>query len=263
MNNAMRNEEIIASSKKLGWIVGILVLAMVILAAVGRKESSPSSGVEVKVRPLESGSALLNDKDVLELINRVYGHHLEGRPIGQIDPQRIEKMLEADPFVLNADVYFDAGNKVNVRIDQREPVLRIIDNNGLNYYLDKDGIKMPLSRRYAAHVLVATGNIPPHDPNFLERKRHLLKDVFLLAQTLREDPFFQVMIEQIYVSNTGEFTLVPKLGDQKILFGKFEDAGKKLEKLKIFYREGMPYEGWRKYKTIDVRFAGQVVCKKR
>ena len=65
------------------------------------------------------------------------------------------------------------------------------------------------------------------------------------------------------MSNLGEFTLIPKIGDQKILLGKVMDAGQKLERLKIFYREGMPYEGWRKYKTIDVRFAGQVVCKKR
>jgi len=71
------------------------------------------------------------------------------------------------------------------------------------------------------------------------------------------------MIEQIHVSNQGEMTLVPKIGDQKIFFGKLADADKKLEKLRIFYQEGMPYEGWRKYKSIDVRYAGQIVCKKR
>lgn len=259
----MKNEELIKSSRKIGWIAGLLLMAMIILSAIGKKGSSPAVGVAVKVFPLEGGNLLMNEKDVLELINRVYGYNLEGRPIAQIDLRRLERMLETDPFVLDADVFFDARNAVNVRIKQREPVLRIIDNNGLNYYLDNDGVRMPLSKRYTPHVLVATGNIPPHDPNFLERKRHLLKDVFLLAQILRKDEFLHTMVEQIHVSNQGEFTLIPKIGNQKILLGKLKDAEKKLYNLKVFYQEGMPYEGWRRYRTIDVRFEGQVVCRKR
>lgn len=256
-------EELVASSKKFGWIAGLLLLAMIVLSAIGKKETSPATEVVVKVAPLTGGKLLINDKDVREMVSTVYGYTLEGRPTGQIDLQRIEKMLENDPFVFNADVFLNARNTVNIHIEQREPVLRIIDNNGLNYYLDKDGVKMPVSKRAAAHVMVATGNIPPHDPGFLERKRHLLKEVFLLSQMLRKDEFFDAMIEQIHVSNQGEMTLVPKIGDQKIFFGKLADAAKKLEQLRIFYQEGMPYEGWRKYKSIDVRYAGQIVCKKR
>lgn len=256
-------EEWMSSSKKLGWIAGLLLLATIILSAIGKKESSEARELVIKVEPLAGGKLLLNDKDVREMISSVYGYTLEGRPTGQIDLKRIEKMLEKDPFVLDADVYLNARNIVNVVIRQREPVLRIIDNNGLNYYLDKEGVKMPVSKRAAAHVMVATGNIPPHDPGFLERKRHLLKEVFLLSQMLREDAFFSAMIEQIHVSNQGEMTLIPKIGDQKIFFGRLADADKKLQKLRVFYQEGMPYEGWRKYKSIDVRYAGQIVCKKR
>ncbi len=142
---------------------------MIVLSAIGKKETSPAKEVVVKVAPLAGGKLLINDKDVREMVSTVYGYTLEGRPTGQIDLQRIEKMLENDPFVFNADVFLNARNTVNIHIEQREPVLRIIDNNGLNYYLDKDGVKMPVSKRAAAHVMVATGNIPPHAPDFLER----------------------------------------------------------------------------------------------
>jgi cell division protein FtsQ len=67
------------------------------------------------------------------------------------------------------------------------------------------------------------------------------------------------MIEQIYVNNKGEFVLAPMLGDHIILFGYYKDAEEKLRKLKIFYKEVLPYEGWRKYDTIDLRFRGQVI----
>jgi cell division protein FtsQ len=249
--------------RKIAWITGLALLAVVVVSAIGKREESYPAGVKVNVVPLQDGQSLLNENDVIELSKKVYGYQLESQSLGQIDVKRLEEMLETDAFIRDADVYLDARNQVNILVRQREPVLRIIDNNGSNYYLDKSGVRMPLSKRFAAHVLVATGNIPPYDPSFLERKRNLLKDVFLLAQVIRADDFFKVMTEQVYVSNKGEFTLVPKIGDHKIIFGKLEFAEEKLRILKIFYQEGMPYEGWRKYKTLDVRFNRQVVCKKR
>jgi cell division protein FtsQ len=249
--------------RKIGWISGLALLAVVIISAMGKRESAYPEGVLVTVVPLPSGQSLMNENDVLDLSKKVYGYQLESQSIGQIDVKRLEEMLETDPFVRDADVYLDARNKVNILIRQREPVLRIIDNNGLNYYLDKDGMKMPLSKRFTAHVLVATGNIPPYDPTFMERKRNLLKDVFLLSEIIRGDDFFRVMTEQLYVSNRGEFTLVPKIGDHKIMFGHLDQAEEKLRRLKIFYQQGMPYEGWKKYRTLDVRFKGQVIGKKR
>jgi cell division protein FtsQ len=36
----------------------------------------------------------------------------------------------------------------------------------------------------------------------------------------------------------------------------------KFEKLKIFYREAIPYEGWDKYEEINLKFKRQIVCKK-
>ena len=37
----------------------------------------------------------------------------------------------------------------------------------------------------------------------------------------------------------------------------------KFEKLKVFYKEAMPYEGWRKYDEISLKYNGQIVCKKK
>jgi len=139
--------------------------------------------------------------------------------------------------------------------------LRIIDDNGLDYYLDSEGMKLPLSKHFTARVLVATGNIPPHSPDFLQRKKHLLKDLFQLAKLILADEFLKSLLEQIYV-NQGEFVLIPKVGDQKILLGKFENVEDKLERLNIFYQKGIPYEGWQKYKTINLKFKNQVVCGK-
>jgi cell division protein FtsQ len=95
----------------------------------------------------------------------------------------------------------------------------------------------------------------------LERKHNVIKDLFALSNDLRNDEFLHAQIEQVYVSSNKEFVLVPMVGDQKIIFGHYEDALDKFQNLKIFYKEGLPYEGWRKYRRIDLRYRGQVVCK--
>jgi len=37
----------------------------------------------------------------------------------------------------------------------------------------------------------------------------------------------------------------------------------KFKKLKVFYKEVIPYEGWDKYQSIDLRFDKQIVGKKK
>jgi cell division protein FtsQ len=247
--------------RQLGWTVGLFLGGLLIISAVEQKSGSLVQGIKVDIEPLPGGNLMIKPEDVLSTVGHSFGFHLEGLPIKAIEVQRLEKVLEEDPLIKDANVYMDSRNFVRIGIEQREPVLRVIDRNGLNYYLDKDGVKMPLSKHLTARVLVATGNIPPHVPDFLERKHNVIKDLFALSNDLRNDEFLHAQIEQVYVSSNKEFVLVPMVGDQKIIFGHYEDALDKFQNLKIFYKEGLPYEGWRKYRRIDLRYRGQVVCK--
>lgn len=70
------------------------------------------------------------------------------------------------------------------------------------------------------------------------------------------------MIEQVHVSQNGDIILIPKIGGQQILFGSYKKAEEKLERLKIFYDQALPHEGWDKYRLIDIRFNNQIVCRR-
>jgi cell division protein FtsQ len=249
--------------RRFGWIALLFFIAVLVVSAIERKEGSQVAGVSIEVQPLQVGESLINEADIKLAITRNFGYQLEGRKIAAVDVQRIEEVLETEPFILNADVFIGANNTVQIRVEQREPILRIIDNNGMNYYLDIDGVKMPLSTHFTAKVLVATGSLPTYDENFKKRKRNRIKDAYELTRLLLNDEFLSAMIEQIYFNNKGEITLVPIVGRHKVFFGKFENAADKLKRLKIFYKEALPYEGWRKYKLINLEFDGQVVCEKR
>lgn len=247
---------------RLIWVAVLFVAVILVVSAVEHKEGEKVERINIDIKPLADGHSMIRDTDVVVTLERTFGYTLIGVPLGMVNIGRIEEVLKEDPFVKDAEAYVDADQTVNIKIWQKKPVLRILDNNGLDYYLDENGFKMPLSRHFTPRVLTATGNIPPHSPDFLERKSHLLKDVFNLANTILRDDFFRSMIEQIHVSNRRELILIPKIGKQKIIFGDFEDASEKLYNLKVFYQEGLPYAGWQKYHTFNVKYKNQVVTEK-
>ncbi len=245
------------------WVVGGLLMGMLIISAVSQKRESVVENVIVNVQMLPDSSKLITEKDVVTTLTRSIGRTLEGMPISSLDLERMEeRVLEKDPFISDADVYLDARNNLHVDILQREPVLRVIDANGKSYYMDVNGKHMPTSVNFTARVPVANGYIPPFTPEFLKKKRHTLKSLFYFSKKVREDKFMHALTEQIFVTQKREFIIIPKLGQQKILFGRYEDIDEKFDRLRTFYEEGMPYEGWHKYKTINLKFDGQVVCKK-
>ena len=260
----MDNKELIRVAKRLGWIAFFFLVAMLIISAIEAKKAKPAKEVLISIQHLPDGNDLIDKNDINLAIERAFGFNLTGIPVREIDVARVERVLESDPFIHDADVFIDASNQVHIEVTQREPILRIIDKNGVNYYLDEFGEKMPLSKHFTARVLVATGNIPPFDKNFLRRKkRNTLKDLFELTNVFLEDEFLNPLIEQVYVTNSGDYHLIPNLGDQKIILGNMDNLEEKLFHLETFYKEAIPHKGWQKYKTINLKFKGQVVARKR
>lgn len=247
---------------RLAWVMFLFIVVMIWFLARQHKANTFAEGVQVMVEPLPSGDKLISERDVRQALLQSFGNTLEGTELINLEVERMERVLEEDPFVQNADAYIDQNNQLHVRIEQREPVLRILDNNGGNYYLDAAGKKMPPSKNFAARVLVATGNVAPYTPEFRNKRKNTLKDLFTLTETLLADEFLGAFIQQVHVNNAGEFILVPLVGDQKIMLGSTRRLEDKLRRLKIFYQQGIPYEGWRKYETINLKYSGQVVCKR-
>lgn len=259
----MMQQKHVRQLKTLGYLTAGLLGILLIISAVERKGENRVVDVIVNIDALPDSSLLIKREDILLTIDRSFGYPLNALPVREVNMERLERVLEEDPFVLDAETYIDAKSKIFIGIVQREPILRVIDNNGLNYFLDRTGVKMKPSQHASPHVIVLTGNIPPYSDDFLEPdKEHLLKELFRLTELIRRDALLKPMIEQIHVTNRNEITLIPKIGQQKIFFGRIRNAEDKLARLKIFYQEAAPREGWRKYRSLDLRYEGQVVAKK-
>ena len=174
-----------------------------------------------------------------------------GCRLGSVVTAKIEEELNNRVFVRDAQSYKTPSGNVCIEIHQRVPVLRVMGRD--NYYIDCDRVKLPANGQ-AAYVPVVTGSF---DDAFALGP---LADIGLY---LFESPFWSSQVEQIVVGRGGRLTLIPRVGEHEILFGRPEDFSEKFDRLEAFYRNGLSKAGWNKYKTVSVEFDKQIICTKK
>jgi cell division protein FtsQ len=183
----------------------------------------------------------------------------------------ITKMTE----VKSAKVYADLGGKWNIDVKIRKPIARIYNNFGESFYLDELGFTMAPSYLHVARVVIVTGDIPDRKNsvsvdkiinNDTLKSIRKLDDIYRISKYVCNSPFLNAQIGQIHLDKYGDFVLIPQVGGQKIIFGTArndEEVADKFKKLVIFYKEGLPFEGWNKYDEINLKYKKQIVCKKK
>lgn len=253
--------------RRLSLFVGGFAILLLIIAAVQyrRKSVVAEDGLTITIVDNEAQNQFVRERDVIELLFREFRHAIVGQPLELIDIEEVEQVLEEDIFIKDADVYVDALNKVHITIQQRLPIARIMDEQEeVSYYLDEEGARVRTSPKFTARVLVVTGKIGRYSDNYQNIPHHRLGKILKLVQYIDREPFWKAQIEQIHIDHSGEATLIPKVGDHDIKFGQPDQAIEdKFRRLAVFYQDGLPVEGWNKYKTINLAYKGQIVAKRR
>lgn len=190
----------------------------------------------------------------------------------------IERELKSKSQILDVNVYAKIGNQWTIDIQQRKPIVRIYNTEGKSFYVDENGSVIYLNsclNCYSTKVLIANGDIVMNEReenndaiiNNKKLKTNLIVNkIYRISKYVCNDPFLSAQISQIYLREDGDFILIPQIGDQLIVFGTADSdkqVERKLKKLTTFYKEGIKYEGWDKYKEINLKFNDQIVCKKK
>lgn len=192
-----------------------------------------------------------------------------GQALHTIDLDGIEEMLSERRELECVEVYTTVDGVLHIDADQRDPLMRVITSYGNNYYIDKYGYVIPHSKTYTPRMIVVSGNIEVPDSCILGNsilhydEALLIRKTFKLLAYINEDKFWQELIEQVWINEKEEIELVPRLGGHIIKFGEAGNIEWKFNVLRTFYEETMPVKGWDKYDEIDMRFDGQLVCRKR
>ena len=163
----------------------------------------------------------------------------------------LENKVSENPYVEDVSVFLTIDGKLKSVVKQRTPVLRIISENE-SYYVDKQGVKVPLSSSYSARVLLVSG---------IENEAEI-KVVLELVSLILEDNFLQKEIVGIEKSDVDEYQFTVRSGNYKIDFGKLIDVDIKFKKLKAFYNKTFKDKTIKNYKTINLKYHNQVVCTK-
>ncbi len=261
MSKSRNNRNVNKTVKHLAITLGGIALFVLLVSAATYVRNNKSTVININIDTLGEKKSLLVQKDIKDIIERTYGFDLVGVPINEVDVLSLENLLKNVPHIKDANVHIDAQNEVHVNVIPRKAIIRIVDEYGSDYFLDEDGIRLPISSNFTPRVIVANGNIPQYHDRAFEEKKGILFDIYTLGLMISRDPFLAAQIDQIYINKEQQVELIPKIGKQEILFGSFKDIEDKLENLVAFYKNGIAYKGWRKYKKIDLRFNKQVICK--
>ena len=257
-----------------GWLfcfAGIFTL----LGFVNKKQLElPCKGIEVVIDD-QVQHDFVNVNDVLELVNSK--GNVTGKAMGSINTALLEKIILTNPYVDRAEVYSSIDGSLHVDVWQRNPVLRIINMHDEQYYIDQQGLFMPVSANYTPPVIVANGFIyngftemkvgvrsttQEHDSTDAIKIPHIIDEVYALAKYIAADTFWTANTEQIYVNEAQELEVIPRVGEQRIIIGDTTNLDEKFKKLMIFYKDGLSKTGWNNYSVINLKFRNQVVCTK-
>jgi cell division protein FtsQ len=189
------------------------------------------------------------------------GMEIRGYPLSRINTRNLEYLLEENPYVRNAEVSKDVSGRLEVSIEQRVPLVRILPDGGRGYYLDKDGKILPLSEHFTPLIMLATGKLPVSADSDQPGQR--LTEIYRFCTYLSENRFWSDQVVQIYVNSIGEYELIPRVGAHQILLGSMDQWEKKLRNLELLYEQGLSQYGWNTYQIINLKYTNQVICTKR
>lgn len=247
------------------WIAGLAGLSVLVSFIEAEHKKITCKDLVVTIDYGEA-EPLITADELNRIVYEAYDS-LVGKKLTDINSVDIENHVNSIDFIESAEVYSTITGTMKIKVRQRNPVLRVINSSNQDYYIDREGRLLPVKTGRATRALVASGQIRDKYSDTLDvsspDESKLLHELYVLATYIREDDFLRAQIEQVYVTDEGEFEMVPKVGRHLIIFGDITGMENKFNKLKVFYAQGMKKSGWDKYSKINLKYKDQVVCEKK
>ncbi len=227
----------------------LLIGVVFFLFAFAEKRNHNRVLSEVNLHFTNSENLYLTEEAVNKLLIQ---NGVKIKSIGKeaLDLSKVETLLEAHDMIENAEVFMTVDGKLGAKITQRKPIARVVD--GTSFYLDRQGLKMPLSEHYSARVPLVTGISEDH-----------LQEIHPLVTYIRNDEFLTKHVTELNRLDNGKYLIRLRQLDFVVLLGTVNDIDTKFKNFKAFYQKAMKDEKLNAYKKVDLQFGDQVVCTKK
>lgn len=235
---------------------GFVVL---LIAAVNSRNHKVCKGYDIVLKGKEEKQWFIDKKDIEKVLTANKTIALKNKPVKSIDLGLVEDRLRKEPWVRDAEIFFDNNEMLKVIIQQRDPIARIFSSSGGSFYIDSSGKRLPLSDKVSAKVPVFTGYPINAKKNRTPAERKLIREVKDLSMFLLNDPFWMAQISQIDITPSKEFEMVPTVGNHIIEFGDGTDHVAKFRRLFVFYKQVLAKTGMERYQRIKVQYDKEVI----
>ncbi|MBA7517660.1 hypothetical protein ES705_09714 [subsurface metagenome] len=251
------------------WVLTGLYILLVFGFVSNRYKNQLCNSIQIYIED-SLNTGFLNQEDVINILES-RGLNYLGKPLSEINLAKLENEILTNQIVKDCRTYTGTDGILYIDIAQREPFVRIIDKYRNGYYIDLEGYILSLSPRFTPHVLVVNGHIQTpfnigktvNVNNLGEgNQEQMIKEIYTLTLYINQHDLWNSQFVQVYVNQSGEYELIPRIGPHLIILGKVDDYIEKLDKLEIFYKEGLNTIGWNQYVKINLKYKDQVVCTK-
>ena len=194
-----------------------------------------------------------------------YGTYL-GLRLDSVDLRKVEAVIDGKSAVRKSQAWLTDDGVLHVSITQREPVVRFQGPSG-GFYADAEGYLFPLQLRHTVRVPVVDGYLPVKmgqgfkgEPE-TDAEKQWVSSVLDLVRWLGARKEWNDLVGQITVSKDGNLVLIPREGQERFVFGSPTGIDAKFGRIRKYYESVAPVED-KNYRTVDVRFDNQIICRK-
>ena len=244
------------------WVLAGTGFVVLLIAAVNSRNHQVCQGYEIEIKDAEK-AIFIDKKDIEKVLTANHTVLLKNKPVKSIDLNIIEARIKKEPWIKDAEIFFDNNERLKVSVEQRIPIARMFSSSGGSFYIDSSGQRMPLSEKMSAKLPVFTGYPVDAKKNRTPAERKLIRDVKDISLFLLNDPFWMAQISQIDITPSKEFEMIPTVGNHIIEFGDGTDYDAKFKKLFIFYKQVLAKTGMDKYERLKIQYNNEVIGVKR
>ena len=242
------------------WSIAGAALIVLFVIAWKAKEEKKYNSIQIELVGENTAALFMDEKEILQIIHEQGVK--EGQSIRELNLNTLEKYLETIRWVKHVELFLDNAQVLQVKIEQRIPIARIFTASGNSFYIDKEGLQLPLKQLTVLRLPVFT-NFPSDQENLSKPDSLLLNDILHFTKAVQNDSFFMAQTAQVNIAVNGDFELVPSVGDHLVLIGSVENIEDKLNRLYTFYKNVWVQSGLNAYQVIDCRFDNQIVALKK
>ena len=161
----------------------------------------------------------------------------------------IEQIISRIPFVKKANVYMTVNSELNIRVQEKKPVLNLYNSD---YLLSENGQLIPKIDSLNIDLISFFGEIDST----------IYTNLSNLSKMIIKDDFLKDHIKYIY-SDSLSFYLSVKRFNYNIELGSLENISEKLNNYKVFMASIMDDEILNKYSHLNLKFNKQVIAQKK